>query len=164
MIQSPSKFLREFLLAGALLLAGWTHVSDLYLKLLIDGVNLGLLLTKASIFLRSGYPIGQGVVCPDLIAAAALFVASSGRSLYWRMGGTALAVILLWFLQVALIVLELQLVFWAIGGQEIVALVRDWSSPALVLMLWFDQQTRIANRIQDDRRPVQNKRLRHNQP
>ncbi len=137
MIQSPRKFLCEFLLAGALLLVGWTYVSDLYLELLLGGVNLGLWFTNASIFLRSGEPIGQGVVCPDVIAAAALFAASSGRSLRWRLGGTAVAVVLLWFLQAALIVLELQLVSRQLAGPEIVALVRDWTGPALVLMLWF---------------------------
>ena len=60
MIQSPRKFLCEFLLAGALLLVGWTYISDLYLELLLGGVNLGLWFTNASIFLRSGEPIGQG--------------------------------------------------------------------------------------------------------
>ncbi len=94
----PRKFLCEFLLAGALLLVGWTYVSDLYLELLLGGFNLGLWFTYASIFLRSGELSGQGVVCPDVIAAAALFAASSGRSLHWRLGGTAVAVILLWFL------------------------------------------------------------------
>ena len=137
MIQSPRKFLCEFLLAGALLLVGWTYISDLYLELLLGGVNLGLWFTNASIFLRSGEPIGQGVVCPDVIAAAALFAASSGRSLRWRLGGTAVAVILLWFLQAALIVLELQLVSRQLAGLEIVALVRDWTGPVLVLMLWI---------------------------
>ena len=77
------------------------------------------------------------MVCPDVIAAAALFAASSGRSLRWRLGGTAVAVILLWFLQAVLIVLELQLVSRQLAGSEIVALVRDWTGPALVLMLWF---------------------------
>ena len=113
------------------------YVSDSYLDVLQSGVNLGLQFTEASIFLRSGEPIVQGVVCPDVVAAAALFAASAGRSLRWRLGGTVLAVALIWLLQSPLIVLELQLAIYHYAGGEIVALVREWSGAAVVLLLWF---------------------------
>ena len=136
MIRSPNQFLCEFLLAGAFLLVGWTYVSDLYLESLLGGVNLGLWFANTSIYLRSGEPLFQGVACPDVIAAAALFTASSSRSLRWRLRGVAISVSIIWFFQVALIVLELHLVTRQIAGQELVGLIRSWSGPALVLMVW----------------------------
>ena len=136
MIRSPNQFLCEFLLAGAFLLVGWTYVSDLYLESLLGGVNLGLWFTNASIYLRSGEPFAQGVACPDVITAVALFAASSNRSLRWRLRGIAVSVSILWFLQAALIVLELHLVTRQVVGQELVALIRSWSGPVLVLMVW----------------------------
>ncbi|MBN64515.1 MAG: hypothetical protein CME20_24405 [Gemmatimonadetes bacterium] len=109
----------------------------MYLDLLFSGVNLGLQFTEASIFLRTGEPIARGVVCPDVVAAAALFAASSGRSLRWRLGGTILAATAIWLLQSALIVLQLQLAIHHYAGGEVVALIREWSGAALVLPLWF---------------------------
>ena len=136
MIRSPRQFLCEFLLVSAFLLVGWTYVSDLYLESLLGGVNLGLWFTNASIYLRSGEPFAQGVACPDVIAAAALFAASSNRSLRWRLRGVTVSVSILWFLQAALIVLELHLVARQVAGQELVVLIRSWSGPVLVLMVW----------------------------
>ena len=80
MIRSPCQFLCEFLLVGAFLLLGWTYVSDLYLESLLGGVNLGLCFTNTSIYLRSGESFTQGVACPDVVAAAALFAASSAAT------------------------------------------------------------------------------------
>ena len=140
MIRSPCRFLCEFLLVGAFLLLGWTYVSDLYLESLLGGVNLGLWFTNTSISLRSGESFTQGVACPDVVAAAALFAASSSRSLRWRLLGVAVSVSILWVLQGALIVLELHLVNWQMAGHELVPLIRDWSGPALVLMVWVGGQ------------------------
>ena len=70
------RFICEFLLSGALLLMGWTYVSDFYMEFLLSGVQFGLQLTDIPIYLRSGQPVGQGVACPDIIAAAALFAAA----------------------------------------------------------------------------------------
>ena len=140
MIRSPCRFLCEFLLVGAFLLLGWTYVSDLYLESLLGGVNLGLWFTNTSIYLRSGESFTQGVACPDVVAAAALFAASSSRSLRWRLLGVAVSVSILWVLQGALIVLELYLVTWQMAGQELLPLIRDWSGPALVLMVWVGGQ------------------------
>ena len=99
------RFICEFLLSGALLLMGWTYVSDFYMEFLLSGVQFGLQLTDIPIYLRSGQPVGQGVACPDIIAAAALF-ARSGRSLRWRLFGTAIAALLTSLLQSVLILLR----------------------------------------------------------
>ncbi|MEE2657336.1 MAG: hypothetical protein VX733_02450 [Candidatus Latescibacterota bacterium] len=153
MIRSPRQFLCEFLLAGAFLLVGWTYVSDLYLESLLGGVNLGLWFTNASIYLRSGEPFGQGVACPEVIAAAALFTASSSRSLRWRLRGVVVSVSILWFLQAGLIVLELHLVTRQVAGQELVALIRSWSGPALVLMVWVGCGSLLGSRAEEQENP-----------
>ena len=114
------------------MLVGWTYASDRYLDLLVSGVYLGLQFTEASIFLRTGEPIAWGVVCPDVVAAAALFAASSGRSLRWRLGGPFMTLP-----RSALIVLQLQLAIHNYAGGKVVALIREWSGTALLLPLWF---------------------------
>ena len=138
------RFICEFLLSGALLLMGWTYVSDFYMEFLLSGVQFGLQLTDIPIYLRSGQPVGQGVAGPDIIAAAALFAASSGRSLRWRLFGTAIAALLTSLLQSVLILLEVQLLVRQMGGQEVVALVRDWFGSAMILMLWFSTRGKLA--------------------
>ena len=50
--------------------------------------------------------------------------------------GVDAVLFILWFLQAVLIVLELHLVTRQVAGQELVALIRSWSGPALVLMVW----------------------------
>ena len=114
------------------MLVGWTYASDRYLDLLVSGVYLGLQFTEASIFLRTGEPIAWGVVCPDVVAAAALFAASSGRSLRWRLGGPFMTLP-----RYALIVLQPQLAIHNYAGGKVVALIREWSETALLLPLWF---------------------------
>lgn len=138
------KFICEFLLSGALLLMGWTYISDLYMEFLLSGVRFGIELTDIPIYLRSGQPVGQNVACPDIIAAAALFAASSGRSLRWRFCGMAVAALLTSVLQAAFILLELQLLVRQMSGQEVVALIRDWFGSAMVLMVWFSSRGRLA--------------------
>ena len=98
----------------------------------MSGVYLGLQFTEASIFLRTGEPISRGVVCTDVVAAAALFAASSGRSLRWRLGGPFMPLP-----RSALIVLQLQLAIHNYAGGKVVAQIREWSGTALLLPLWF---------------------------
>ena len=54
MKKSPLQFLIGFLPAAAVLLVGWTYISDLYLASILGGVNFGLWMTNASIYLNSG--------------------------------------------------------------------------------------------------------------
>ena len=80
MIQSPRKFLCEFLLAGALLLVGWTYVSDLYLELLLGGVTLVYQRLDLSALWRtdrpgrglSGCHCGGGPLCSEFRSFSAL--------------------------------------------------------------------------------------------
>ena len=140
----PRNFLCEFLLAGALLLLGWTYVSDMYFASIMEGVNLGLWFTDTSIYLRSGQPFAAGVACPDVIAAAALFMASSGRSWSWRIGGVVVVVLMLWLLQVVLMLLELHLAIYQVGMVEVVSVIRSWAGPPLALLLWASSSSMFA--------------------
>ena len=130
------RFLVEFMLAGALLLVVWSYVSDLYLASVIHGVNVGFWLTDTSIYLRSGEAFGNNVACPDVIGAIALFAASSGRRIRWRLYGMALSVFFLWLLQASMLLIELKLAQASIQSAEIIHLIRTWSGPALSLLLW----------------------------
>ena len=136
MNKSPLHFLIGFLPAAALLLMGWTYISDLYLASILGGVNLGLWMTNASIYLNSGDPVGSSVACPDIIAALALFAVIPGYSLRRRLLGMGVTIAVLWLLQGVLIFLEIHLAARQVTDLEMLALVRSWGSPALILMLW----------------------------
>ncbi len=131
------RFLVEFMLAGALLLFVWSYVSDFYLASVIHGVNMGFWLTDTSIYLRSGEAFGNNVACPDVIGAIALFAASSGQRISWRLYGMALSVFSLWLLQASMLLIELQLAQSSTQSAELAHLIRTWSGPALSLLLWF---------------------------
>lgn len=125
------------MIAGALLLAVWSYVSDYYLASVIHGVNIGFWLTETSIYLRSGEALGSNVACPDVVGSIALFAASSGRCLSWRICGMALSMFFLWLLQASMLLIELKLAQSSVQSAEFVHLIRTWSGPALSLLLWF---------------------------
>ena len=136
MKKSPLHFLIGFLPAAAVLLVGWTYISDLYLASILGGVNFGLWMTNASIYLNSGDPVGSSVACPDIIAAVALFAVIPGYSLRRRLLSMGVTISALWLLQGLLIFLEIHLAAQQVANLEMLALVRSWGSPALILMLW----------------------------
>ena len=131
------RFVAEFMLAGALLLVVWSYVSDYYLASVIHGVNMGFWLTDTSIYLRSGEAFGANVACPDVIGAIALFAASSGRRISWRICGMILSIFFLWLLQATMLLIELKLAQSSVQSAASVHLIRTWSGPTMSLLLWF---------------------------